>query len=161
MRSHLALTVRDVPRSVAFYTRVFGVPPQKTTATYAKFDLHSPSLNFSLVAGATPSRVSHLGIEAEDAAEFTTLRARLAAAGVPMQEEAGSRCCHALQDKVWFRDPDDNAWEVFLVHAQLPITPAQAASTDACCAEPATPAPPTATTAAAARQTPTRGGCCG
>ena len=36
--------------SVAFYEKVFGVPPQKQTADYAKFDLIEPALNFSLLS---------------------------------------------------------------------------------------------------------------
>jgi catechol 2,3-dioxygenase-like lactoylglutathione lyase family enzyme len=122
MRSHLSLSVRDVPRAVEFYRRVFGVAPQKQTSVYAKFDLSEPALNFSLVAGTEPSRVSHLGIEAGDAVEFAALRERLQAAGIVTREEAGSRCCYALQDKLWFSDPDGNAWEVFQVHEQLPVS---------------------------------------
>jgi catechol 2,3-dioxygenase-like lactoylglutathione lyase family enzyme len=121
MRGHLSLRVQDVPRSVEFYRRVFGVGPQKQTGRYAKFDLVEPPLNFALVQGAESSRVGHLGIEAASAAEFAALRERLAAAGVGVQPETGSRCCYALQDKLWFSDPDGNAWEVFLVHEQLPV----------------------------------------
>jgi catechol 2,3-dioxygenase-like lactoylglutathione lyase family enzyme len=121
MRSHLSLQVRDVPLAADFYARVFGVAPQKRTSVYAKFDLAEPALNFSLVAGSEPSRVSHLGIEAADAEEFAVLRGRLEAAGIPLREVTGSRCCYALQDKLWFSDPDGNAWEVFRVHEQLPV----------------------------------------
>jgi catechol 2,3-dioxygenase-like lactoylglutathione lyase family enzyme len=121
MRGHLSLQVRDVSRSVDFYRRVFAAEPQKQTARYAKFDLAEPSLNFALVGGGEPSRVSHLGIEAASAEEFAALRARLAGAGILVREEAGSRCCYALQDKLWFSDPDGNAWEVFQVHEQLPV----------------------------------------
>ena len=80
MRSHVSLKVRDVPRSVQFYRGVFGVEPQKMTATYAKFDVQEPALNFALVAGDEPSRVAHLGIEATNGQEFAALRERLAAA---------------------------------------------------------------------------------
>ena len=142
MRCHLSLHVRDVPRSVAFYERIFGTGPQKQTRRYAKFDLTEPALNFALVAGAQPSRVGHLGIEAVSAEEFAALRARLSAAGIPLREEAGSRCCFALQDQLWFSDPDGNAWEVFQVHEQLPVTEADAegpacgpgATAGGCCA---------------------------
>jgi len=139
MRSHLALKVRDVPRSVAFYERVFGEAPQKQTATYAKFDLEQPALNFALVQSDTPSRVSHLGIEAASGSEFAALRERLAAAGIETRAEEGSRCCYALQDKLWFRDPDGNPWEVFQVHEQLPVpgpdAPEQAAGCDPAAAD--------------------------
>ncbi|MBX3329683.1 MAG: hypothetical protein KF722_04720 [Nitrospira sp.] len=31
-------------------------------------------------------------------------------------------CCFARQDKLWFTDPDGNAWEIFTVHEQLEVT---------------------------------------
>ena len=158
MRSHLSLNVRDVPRSVAFYQRVFGVAPQKQTGSYAKFDLTEPALNFALVAGAEPSRVSHLGIEAMSTAEFTALRERLSAAGIPLREETGSRCCYALQDKLWFSDPDGNAWEVFQVHAQLPVSGPNEVGT--CCA-PAARLEDQPPAAAAGPDRTARAGCCG
>jgi catechol 2,3-dioxygenase-like lactoylglutathione lyase family enzyme len=125
MRSHLSLSVQDVPRAVDFYTRLFGVAPQKQTSRYAKFDLTEPALNFSLVEGAEPSRVSHLGIEAANAGEFAALGERLRTAGIASREERDTNCCYARQDKLWFRDPDGNPWEVFLVHEQLPVSEAE------------------------------------
>lgn len=64
MRPHLSLDVRNVPQSVTFYEKVFGVPPQKQTVDYAKFDLIEPSLNFSLLSSTgRVSEVNHLGID--------------------------------------------------------------------------------------------------
>jgi len=123
MRPHLSLDVRHVGQSVEFYSRVFGVKPQKQTADYAKFDLHEPSLNFSMqsAAGGQPSRVSHLGIEVDSTEEVNRWRARLENQQVATRPEENVTCCHARQDKVWFEDPDGNAWEIFVVHEQLPI----------------------------------------
>jgi catechol 2,3-dioxygenase-like lactoylglutathione lyase family enzyme len=56
MRPHLSLNVRDVQSSVEFYRKVFGVTPQKQTVDYAKFDLTTPPLNFSLVSSADSTR---------------------------------------------------------------------------------------------------------
>ncbi|MBU6434422.1 MAG: VOC family protein, partial [Nitrospirae bacterium] len=68
MRPHLSLDVRDVPASVAFYQKVFGVAPQKQTTDYAKFDLTEPPLNLALVSSTGAiSSVNHLGIEVESA----------------------------------------------------------------------------------------------
>src|SRR5262245_41754522 len=77
MRPHLSPTVRDLQSSVEFYRKVFGVTPQKQTVDYAKFDLTTPPLNFSLVSSfpedlALPgvtSVVNHLGIEVDDPGE--------------------------------------------------------------------------------------------
>ena len=123
MRPHLSLDVRDVPRSVAFYEKVFGVPPQTQTSDYAKFDLHKPALNFSLVAStSTISSVDHLGIEVDTTEAVAAWKERLQAIGILEKVEDNIACCFARQDKLWFTDPDRNAWEVFTVLEQLEVT---------------------------------------
>jgi len=123
MRPHLSLDVRNVSASVAFYQKVFGVAPQKQAADYAKFDLTEPALNFSLVSTTgTISRVNHLGIEVGSAGEIAFWKQRLQEEGILEKVEDGIACCFARQDKLWFTDPDGNAWEVFTVHEQLPVS---------------------------------------
>lgn len=122
MRPHLSLDVRDVPASVEFYRKIFGVAPQKQTSDYAKFDLTSPALNFSLVSSTGRiSTVDHLGIEVESAAEVAAWKTRLQTAGILDRVEENVASCFARQDKVWFSDPDGNAWEIFTVHEQLAV----------------------------------------
>ena len=123
MRPHLSLDVRNVPASVEFYRKVFGVTPQKQTTDYAKFDLKEPSLNLSLVSSAgTISSVNHLGIEVESVDEIAGWKQRLQEQGILEKVEEGIACCFARQDKLWFSDPDGNAWEIFTVHEQLEVT---------------------------------------
>ncbi len=123
MRPHLSLDVRHVSQSVAFYEKVFGVSPQKQTEDYAKFDLAEPALNFSLVSSAGKiSSVDHLGIEVESTDEITGWEQRLQELGILEKVEENIACCFARQDKLWFTDPDGNAWEVFTVHEQLEVT---------------------------------------
>ena len=112
-----------MPQSVAFYEKVFGVHPQKQTADYAKFDLHEPALNFSLVASTgTISAVDHLGIEVDSTEEIAAWKERLQEKGILEKVEDNIACCFARQDKLWFTDPDGNAWEVFTVLEQLEVT---------------------------------------
>lgn len=122
MRLHLSLDVRNVPASVVFYRKVFGVAPQKQSPDYAKFDLTEPALNLSLVSSAgTSSSVNHLGIEVESVDEIAGWKQRLQERGILEKVEEGVACCFARQDKLWFSDPDGNAWEVFTVHEQLAV----------------------------------------
>lgn len=133
MRAHLSLNVRSVPESIAFYQKVFGQEPQKQTPTYAKFDLKEPSLNFAMQEARdrqSLSRVSHLGIEVQSAEEVKSWTEKLQSLGIKTMSEEGTDCCYALQDKVWFQDPDGNHWEVFFVHAQLPTEGAQPPKAD-------------------------------
>jgi catechol 2,3-dioxygenase-like lactoylglutathione lyase family enzyme len=122
MRPHLSLDVRNVPASVAFYQKVFGVAPQKQTADYAKFDLSKPALNLSLVSSTGKiSSVDHLGIEVESINEIAVWKQRLQEQGILEQVEENIACCFARQDKLWLSDPDGNAWEIFTVHEQLDV----------------------------------------
>ena len=123
MRPHLSLDVRDMPASVAFYRKVFGVAPQKQTTDYAKFDLTEPALNLALVSSTgTISSVNHLGIEVESIDDIAKWKQRLLERGILEKVEEGIACCFARQDKLWFTDPDGNPWEVFMVHEQLAVT---------------------------------------
>ncbi len=123
MRPHISLAVRDVAKSVAFYEKVFGVKPQKQVTDYAKFDLTAPALNFSLVSSTGEvSAVGHLGIEVETVEEISEWKARLQRKGILDRVEDNIACCFARQDKLWFTDPDSNAWEIFTVHEQLAVT---------------------------------------
>lgn len=122
MRPHISLDVRNVPASVEFYQKVFGIAPQKQTSDYAKFDLAAPALNFSLVASTGRiSSVDHLGIEVDSVEEIAVWKRQLQEQGILEKVEENQACCFARQDKLWITDPDGNAWEVFTVHEQLPV----------------------------------------
>jgi len=122
MRPHISLDVRNVSASVVFYEKVFGLTPQKQTQDYAKFDLTQPALNFSLVSSTGRlSSVDHLGIEVESVEEISSWKERLQSQGILERVEENTACCFARQDKLWFSDPDGNAWEIFTVHEQLPV----------------------------------------
>ncbi|EKD51947.1 MAG: hypothetical protein ACD_62C00152G0003 [uncultured bacterium] len=128
MRPHLSINVKNLKNSVEFYTKAFGVKPQKQTDTYAKFDLQQPALNFSMhevSENRLPSRVNHLGIEVSDVTHIGDWQKRLEAQSIALTPENNTDCCYARQDKIWFQDPDGNAWEVFFVHEQLPTTGAE------------------------------------
>ncbi len=123
MRPHLSLDVRNVPASVEFYQKVFGVAPQKQTTNYAKFDLTAPALNLALMSSpGTVSVVNYLGIEVETAGDIASWKQRLQEQGILERVEEDLACCFARQDKLWFTDPDGNAWEVFTVLEQLEVT---------------------------------------
>jgi catechol 2,3-dioxygenase-like lactoylglutathione lyase family enzyme len=123
MRPHISLDVRDIAKSVAFYEKVFGMKPQKQVADYAKFDVKTPALNFSIVSTTHDvSDVNHLGIEVDTMEEIAAWKVRLQHEGILERIEDNIACCFARQDKLWFTDPDGNAWEIFTVHEQLEVT---------------------------------------
>ena len=111
---------------------------------YAKFELESPGLNFTLNKSSEvpkdPSSLNHLGIQVSSTEEVVRATKRLAEAGFETLEENDAVCCYALQDKVWVTDPNGYRWEVFVVKEDdvtAKSDPAvQAAASEEPCCEP-------------------------
>ena len=55
VRFHLSLNVADLPRSVAFYRKLFGIEPAKQRPDYAKFEPDNPPLVLSLEPNGKPN----------------------------------------------------------------------------------------------------------
>src|SRR5712675_1658526 len=117
LKAHVAIHVRDVSSSIAFYRKLFGIEPSKIRTGYAKFDVSNPPLNFSLneKAAIEHGGLSHLGIQVESTADVLAMREQWHQRGLLTHDEMQTECCYALQDKTWVRDPDGNEWEVFAV----------------------------------------------
>lgn len=117
LRVHVALNVRDLAKSIAFYRRLFALEPSKVRTGYAKFDLANPPLNFSLNEHAfeDSGALSHLGIEVASTEAVLAIREQWHQRGLITRDEMQTDCCFATQDKTWVLDPDGNEWEVFVV----------------------------------------------
>jgi catechol 2,3-dioxygenase-like lactoylglutathione lyase family enzyme len=116
LKPHISLNVSNVDASVEFYERAFGVKATKRRPGYAKFDLTSPALNLTMQeAPRTGVNASHFGVQVASSEDVASAWARFKQAGLDVLTEQNTECCYALQDKVWVKDPDGNAWEVFVV----------------------------------------------
>jgi catechol 2,3-dioxygenase-like lactoylglutathione lyase family enzyme len=118
LKTHIALNVTNLEKSIAFYQAMFGITPAKHKVDYAKFDIANPPLNLTLNLAEKVSQggtLSHLGVQVESSQDVQAAINRFKAAGLTMFEEKDTDCCYALQDKVWITDPDGNSWEVFVV----------------------------------------------
>lgn len=118
LKTHVALNVTNIEKSVAFYRAMFGVEPVKYKVDYAKFDIANPGLNLTLNFTnnvQSGGALSHLGIQVESTQEVQAAIQRFTDAGLALFTEDNTDCCYALQDKVWVTDPDGNRWEVFVV----------------------------------------------
>ena len=133
-KAHVAIHVRDVTTSIAFYRKLFGIEPSKVRAGYAKFDVSNPPLNFTLNEGAATEHggLSHLGIQVESTADVLAVREQWLQRGLLTRDEMQTECCYALQDKTWVSDPDGNEWEVFAVLEDN--LPEKSARKSSCCA---------------------------
>ncbi len=118
-RLHVHLNVRDIDRSVRFYSALFGAEPSRRESDYAKWMLEDPRVNFAISARGGEAGLSHLGIQVEDTAELSHATARARAAAGQVLVEEGASCCYAKSDKSWAEDPQGVRWETFLTSGDL------------------------------------------
>lgn len=117
-RVQLALNVDDLQEAIAFYSKLFATGPAKAREGYANFAITSPPLKLVLIENpGHGGTLNHLGVEVESSAVVHSEIARLSEAGLFTDEEIGTTCCFATQDKVWVSGPSAERWEVYTVLA--------------------------------------------
>jgi catechol 2,3-dioxygenase-like lactoylglutathione lyase family enzyme len=142
-RVQLALNVDDLGAAVAFYSKLFGTAPVKVRPGYANFSIAAPPLKLVLLENAgRGGSINHLGVEVPDTQTVHSEIARLSSEGLLPDEEMGTTCCFATQDKVWVTGPAGVRWEVYTVLAdsatfgqspQTLIDAGQAPADGVCC----------------------------
>ena len=120
-RMHLHVSVDDLPKSIAFYSTLFGAEPSVTKPDYAKWMLDDPRVNFAISAHGAAAGVDHIGIQVDDRDELATLAQRLKAAGETTFDEEATTCCYAHSDKSWVSDPSGLSWETFYAFGEATI----------------------------------------
>lgn len=117
-RMQLALNVDDLDAAVDFYSRLFGTGPAKLRPGYANFAVVDPPLKLVLLENpGEGGTINHLGVEVESSAAVHAEIARLTEEGLFTDEELGTTCCFATQDKVWVTGPAREKWEIYTVLA--------------------------------------------
>jgi catechol 2,3-dioxygenase-like lactoylglutathione lyase family enzyme len=117
-RTQLALNVDDLQEAVTFYSKLFGTEPSKLKPGYANFAIAEPPLKLVLIENSGQGgTINHLGVEVESSEKVHAEIARLTGEGLFTDEEIGTTCCFATQDKVWVTGPAGEKWEVYTVLA--------------------------------------------
>jgi lactoylglutathione lyase len=117
-RIQLALNVDDLEQAVTFYSKLFGAEPAKRKPGYANFAIAEPPLKLVLLENpGKGGSINHLGVEVASTETVHAEIARLSGEGLFTDEEMGTTCCFATQDKVWVTGPDGERWEVYTVLA--------------------------------------------
>ena len=142
-RVQLALNVSKLDEAIDFYSKLFNTEPTKLRPGYANFAIADPPLKLVLMEVAdlrgagVAQALNHLGIEVASSEVVHAEIARLTEAGMFTEEEIGTTCCFATQDKVWVSGPDKQRWEVYTVLADsetFGAAPQQSAeSAGSCC----------------------------
>ena len=71
-RMHVHVSVRDIDRSVSFYSALFATEPAVVKADYAKWMLDDPRINFAISTRGREAGLDHLGIQVETEGETAT-----------------------------------------------------------------------------------------
>lgn len=115
-RAQLALNVDNLDEAVAFYSKLFNTTPSKIKPGYANFAVTEPPLKLVLIENpGHGGTLNHLGVEVESSTAVHAEIARLTNEGMFTEEEIGTTCCFATQDKVWVTGPAGEKWEVYTV----------------------------------------------
>ncbi|MDX6232753.1 MAG: hypothetical protein QOH68_1753 [Nocardioidaceae bacterium] len=141
-RVQLALNVDDLESAVAFYAKLFGVEPAKRRPGYANFAVAEPPLKLVLLENpGKGGTLNHLGVEVDSTETVHAEISRLTGEGLFTEEEMGTTCCFATQDKVWVTGPGGERWEVYTVLADSDTfgqSPQTAQQPGVCCGATAT-----------------------
>ncbi|CDO06892.1 ArsI/CadI family heavy metal resistance metalloenzyme [Mycolicibacterium cosmeticum] len=135
-RVQLALNVDDLDVAIEFYSKLFNTAPAKVKPGYANFAVAEPALKLVLIENpGNGGTLNHLGVEVASSDTVHQEIARLTDAGLFTEEEIGTTCCFATQDKVWVSGPGGEKWEVYTVLADSDIfgPKPQPDETAACC----------------------------
>ena len=117
-RVQLALNVDNLDEAITFYSKLFNTPPNKVKERYAHFAVAEPPLKLVLLQNpGKGGTINHLGVEVESSDTVHAEIARLTGEGLFTDEEIGTTCCFATQDKVWVTGPAGEKWEVYTVLA--------------------------------------------
>jgi hypothetical protein len=117
-RVQLALNVDNLAEAVAFYAKPFNTQPAKLKDGYANFAVAEPPLKLVLIENpGHGGTINHLGVEVDSSDTVHSEITRLAGEGMSTEEEIGTTCCFAEQDKVWVTGPGGERWEVYTVMA--------------------------------------------
>ena len=121
LKLHISLDVKNIEESIRFYSVLFDMQPTKLRPGDAKFDAEFPAVNLALNERehCCLQGLSHMGIRVPGLEEVAATKNRLNAAGFKTDEEMGSTCCSALQDKVWVEDPTGYRWEVYVFRGDI------------------------------------------
>ena len=117
-RVQLALNVDDLDAAITFYSKLFNTTPAKVKPGYANFAVTEPPLKLVLLENpGCGGTINHLGVEVASSDTVHAEIARLSGEGLFTDEEIGTTCCFATQDKVWVSGPAGEKWEIYTVLA--------------------------------------------
>lgn len=133
-RFHIHVGVKDLKKSVEFYSTLFGQQPTKVKDDYAKWMIEDPRINFAISTRVNSDGVDHLGIQVDESTELHEITERLKKADLGVYSEGATTCCYAESEKAWVKDPAGIAWETYYTMSDVEIFSEKKPVASACCA---------------------------
>jgi len=120
-RFHVHMAVKDLGKSVRFYSTLFAAEPSVIKDDYAKWMLEDPPVNFAISNRGHAEGVNHLGFQVDSGEDLVSLKNQLQSADAALVEQSAAACCYAKSDKYWVTDPAGVAWETFHTLSSVPV----------------------------------------
>ena len=98
-RFHVHVSVKDLPQSIGFYSKLFGAEPSVIKQDYAKWMLEDPRVNVAISQRGQATGVNHLGFQVDSEPELQLLRDQVAQADIAAVDQGGAACCYAKSDQ--------------------------------------------------------------
>ena len=113
MRFQLALNVKNLDESIAYYSKLFGTEVNKRKPGYANFAVEDPPLKLVLFeAPEADDRLNHVGFEMESD-EVEAAIDRIEPTGLPTKVIMNETCCYAEKSTLYTHDPEGLMWEFY------------------------------------------------
>lgn len=116
-RLHIHIRTKDLDRSIAFYSAMFGEAPARVEKDYAKWLLDDPQANVSVSTHGGEAGFDHAGVSLETKDDLEEVAGRLRAVDASLFAEEETTCCYAQSNKYWVNDPQGARWELFQTFA--------------------------------------------
>ena len=133
---HVHLTVKELPKSIEFYSAMFARSPTTEHLDYAKWDLNDPVVNFAISTKGNEVGLNHLGIQVDSNDKLEAFASQLNNAEIVTAEQEDTACCYANSNKHWSQDPQGVAWEAFHTMGQIEVYGADSSENGTVCCSP-------------------------
>ena len=134
-RFHIHVGVKNLEKSVQFYSTLFGQKPSKLKEDYAKWMLEDPRVNFAISTRVGENGVDHLGLQVDEDSELAEITERLKKADLGVYGEGEGICCYAESKKAWVQDPAGIAWEAYRTMADAELFNSKTDANDSGCCD--------------------------
>ena len=111
MKIHISIGVKNLEKSIIFYSKLFDHKPSIIQSDYAQWNLEK--INFSISDRKNyKNGIDHLGFDFKNAELFNKFRNKMSLENVSFVDNKDTSCCYSNSDKIWV-EHEGIKWEFF------------------------------------------------